>query len=108
MNIGSVQFCIGLLFGNIGFMQFCTGLLIVNIGSVQFNIGLLFGNISPMQFCKRALFANIDRKTFFDIAVKVVGAFASNAPLRVMVGGAHRRGATLPLFASECLSANYF
>ena len=42
--------------------------------------GVLLANISHMQFCKRPMFANTDKKTFSDIAVKVVGAFASNAP----------------------------
>ena len=103
-----MQFCIGLVFADIDSMQFYKRLLTANIGSMQFCIRPLTANINPMQICKRALLANIDKKSLSDIAVKVVGAFASNAPLRVMVGGAHRRGATLPLFASECLSANYF
>ena len=70
--------------------------------------GVLFANIGPLLFCKRPLFADIDRKTFSGNVVKVVGAFASNAPLRAMVGGAHRRGATLLRIACEWLSANYF
>ena len=67
---------------------------------------VLIVNINPMQFCKRLLLANIDRKTFSGNAVKVVGAFASNAPLQVMVGGAHRRGATMLRLMRECLSTN--
>ena len=70
--------------------------------------GVLLANISPLQICKRPMSANIDKKTFSGNAVKVVGAFASNAPLRATVGGAHRRGAPLLRIARGCLSANYF
>ena len=102
-----MQICIRPLIANISSMQICIRPLIANIRHSQICIRRMFVNISPMQICKRALLANIDKKSLSDIAVKVVGAFASNAPLRAMVGGAHLRGATLLGIACGCLSANY-
>ena len=100
----SLANCIGLVFANDGLLQNCIGLMFANKTQRQHSRSTsprrdpccgscanvcrqslawvaFVANAPPMQFCKRLLFVNIDRKTVFNMAVKVVGAFASNAPL---------------------------
>ena len=58
-----------------------------------------------MQFCIEPMFADNEKKSFSGIAVTVVGAFASNAPLLAMIVGANLRGAPWLLLMCECLSS---